>query len=96
MEQRRRTTYTKREIVLNERTIERIEEQAGKRGVSFAAVAETMLEDVLRDLERDMSEPYPLITEFFDRRVFRVHDEIEGSMSEGEISGTPTDAKEEI
>ena len=82
----KRTTYTKREIVLNERTIERIEEQAQERGVTFNAVAETMLEDVLRDLERDKTERHPLVTEIFDRRVLRIQDELEGAMSQADAT----------
>lgn len=84
MAERKRTAYTKREIVLGERTRARVEEQAHERGVSFDAAAEAMLGEVLGDLERDKTERHPLFTEFFDRRVFRVHEEIEGAISASE------------
>lgn len=78
MPERKRTTYTKREIILNERTIERVMEQAHDRGVNFHAMAEAMLALTLRELDDDAW--YPRYTEDFERRVLNAHEEIEGSM----------------
>ena len=78
MKERKRTTFTKREIVLNERTLERIEEQAHDRDVSFHAMAEAILALTLRELEDDAwGSGY---REDFERRVAKAHEEIEGSM----------------
>ena len=76
----KRTTYTKREIVLSGRTIERIERQAHDRSVSFDAMAEAMLREVLEDLEQ-WYRPDARFTETFDRRVQRMYGEIEGAKS---------------
>ena len=77
MEHRTRTTYTKREVILNERTLERVEEQAHDRGVSFHAMAEAMLEEMLNTLERDDVHFNWLAS--FERRARNVHEEIEGA-----------------
>lgn len=84
MPERKRATYIKREILLNEQTIERIEEQAHERGVTFHTVAEAMLEDVLGELERDKKEQHPLIAEFFERPLLHVHDEMQGAISQAD------------
>lgn len=76
----KRTMYTKREIILSGRTIERIERQAHDRSVSFDAMAEAMLREVLEDLEQ-MYRPDARFTESFDRRVQRMYEEIEEAKS---------------
>lgn len=76
MSDTKRTTYIKREIILGERTIERIERQAHDRSVSFDAMAEAMLREVLEDLEQ-WYRPDARFTEMlFDRRVQRMYEEL--------------------
>ena len=78
MPKRKRTTFTKREIILNERTLERIEEQAHDRDVSFHAMAEAILALTLGEIEDDAwGSGY---REDFERRIANAHEEIEGSM----------------
>ena len=69
----KRTTYTKREIVLSGQTIERIERQAHDKSVSFDAMAEAMLREVLEDLEQ-WYRPDARFTETFDRRIQQMYE----------------------
>ena len=78
MKQRTRTVYKKREIILNERTLERIEEQAAERDVSLHAVAEAMLGEMLGTLERE--DVHFNWLKDFERRVLNRHEEIEGAI----------------